>query len=615
MGPLIRPPAGDLENGAEGAGAGRVVGGHAAPARRAIPHLWSPGVKYGVRPGSYTHLTEFFGPVLGVMRFEKLAEAIALVNQTGYGLTSGLESLDDREQEHWKAGIRAGNLYINRATDRRDRAAPAVRRHGQVGLRAGPQGRRAELRPGLEFTDAAQPRPCHGVSSPQPGSLCGQLPARAAAWRRTADSNAESWRPCGVTRSLSSGIRPRARPFPADRPGQLRRYLPVPERADPHRSAAIRRSRSSPGSPPPPPRAAGCRSAYPREDRSAADRASGGADRVVGGRHRIRGGNRRAAGGCHPRTADRPPALRRARSRDPWRCSQRPTKRASASAAGRCWRRGALNCCGTCRNRASASTITATATWACGRARIARRSSDRLASVACAGVTGAAGCGLRVPPSVSGRRECTARAAKTTATRAEPHAPPRRRHRRPHPAAPATPGRWTRHRGSIGVAGIGDVGLGQSHWCVGVRAATSCRGNACRRPHGWADARASAAFAAVRTAPLRRGGGRRVRAPVPPSLRRVRLAAGRRVLPTRGDRHASQRQAWRHSKPAPGDPRHASATRRRSRHRGRTSSCRSAPCRAHTKKPRGLPCGVEAVSFRRRKKIQRRNLLTRPCDP
>ena len=32
-------------------------------------------------------------------------EAIALVNQTGFGLTSGLESLDDREQAEWKAGM------------------------------------------------------------------------------------------------------------------------------------------------------------------------------------------------------------------------------------------------------------------------------------------------------------------------------------------------------------------------------------------------------------------------------------------------------------------------------------------------------------------------------
>ena len=61
-------------------------------------------------------MTEFFGPVLAVMRFEKLSEAVALVNQTGYGLTSGLESLDEREWDYWKEHIRAGNLYINRVT-------------------------------------------------------------------------------------------------------------------------------------------------------------------------------------------------------------------------------------------------------------------------------------------------------------------------------------------------------------------------------------------------------------------------------------------------------------------------------------------------------------------
>ena len=45
-------------------------------------------------------MTEFFGPVLGVMKAKNLEEAIRLVNQTGYGLTSGLESLDDREQKY-----------------------------------------------------------------------------------------------------------------------------------------------------------------------------------------------------------------------------------------------------------------------------------------------------------------------------------------------------------------------------------------------------------------------------------------------------------------------------------------------------------------------------------
>src|SRR4029077_5527012 len=57
---------------------------------------------------------EFFGPVLGVVPFDSLDEAIEIANETGYGLTSGIHSLDEREIEKWKEGIRAGNLYINR---------------------------------------------------------------------------------------------------------------------------------------------------------------------------------------------------------------------------------------------------------------------------------------------------------------------------------------------------------------------------------------------------------------------------------------------------------------------------------------------------------------------
>jgi RHH-type proline utilization regulon transcriptional repressor/proline dehydrogenase/delta 1-pyrroline-5-carboxylate dehydrogenase len=61
-------------------------------------------------------MTELFGPVLGVMCVENLERAVEIVNQTGYGLTSGLESLDKREQEYWKNHVQAGNLYINRGT-------------------------------------------------------------------------------------------------------------------------------------------------------------------------------------------------------------------------------------------------------------------------------------------------------------------------------------------------------------------------------------------------------------------------------------------------------------------------------------------------------------------
>ncbi len=80
------------------------------------PYLWTPGIKYNVMPGSTTHMIEFFGPVLGVMKADSLAHAVSLANQTGYGLTAGLQSLDIEEQDYWKHHINAGNLYINRGT-------------------------------------------------------------------------------------------------------------------------------------------------------------------------------------------------------------------------------------------------------------------------------------------------------------------------------------------------------------------------------------------------------------------------------------------------------------------------------------------------------------------
>jgi len=78
------------------------------------PYLWSPGIKWGVKPGSFTYQNELFGPVLGVMRADNLEHAIALANGTPYGLTSGLHSLDEREHALWIRKIQAGNCYINR---------------------------------------------------------------------------------------------------------------------------------------------------------------------------------------------------------------------------------------------------------------------------------------------------------------------------------------------------------------------------------------------------------------------------------------------------------------------------------------------------------------------
>lgn len=78
------------------------------------PNLWSPGIKMGVRSGSFTQRTELFGPVLGIMKARSIEEAIQMANGTIYGLTSGIHTLDEREQKLWLQQIEAGNLYINR---------------------------------------------------------------------------------------------------------------------------------------------------------------------------------------------------------------------------------------------------------------------------------------------------------------------------------------------------------------------------------------------------------------------------------------------------------------------------------------------------------------------
>ncbi len=78
--------------------------------------LWAPGVRIGVRPGSWAHTTEWFGPVLGVMRADSFEQALAWQNAVPYGLTAGLSSLDPVEHRRWAEAVEAGNLYVNRTT-------------------------------------------------------------------------------------------------------------------------------------------------------------------------------------------------------------------------------------------------------------------------------------------------------------------------------------------------------------------------------------------------------------------------------------------------------------------------------------------------------------------
>lgn len=111
--PLIRPPAPPLLRALTQLEEGEVwlLEPAADPEN---PNIWSPGIKLGVKPNSFMHQTELFGPVLGVMRAQNLQEAFILADSTPYGLTGGIHSLEEAEIAAWQKSVEVGNYYINR---------------------------------------------------------------------------------------------------------------------------------------------------------------------------------------------------------------------------------------------------------------------------------------------------------------------------------------------------------------------------------------------------------------------------------------------------------------------------------------------------------------------
>ncbi len=177
--------------------------------------LWSPGVKTGVTPGSEYHLTEYFGPVLGVMSVATLDEAIAAQNATDYGLTAGLHSLDSDEIAHWVNTVEAGNLYINRgitgAIVRRQPFGGWKRSAVGAGTKAGGPNYLHGL---VNWETATATANDYTVANPKVAQFISQVRATAdelgvsardiASLERAAASDAEAWNnEFGVMRDVS----------------------------------------------------------------------------------------------------------------------------------------------------------------------------------------------------------------------------------------------------------------------------------------------------------------------------------------------------------------------------------------------------------------------------
>ncbi|MDO6760737.1 bifunctional proline dehydrogenase/L-glutamate gamma-semialdehyde dehydrogenase [Tamlana sp. 2_MG-2023] len=79
-------------------------------------HMLTPGIVWDVTTEDYPYQNELFGPILSVVKAKDLEDAVNIANNVDYGLTAGLESLDDNEINYWNTHIEAGNKYVNRST-------------------------------------------------------------------------------------------------------------------------------------------------------------------------------------------------------------------------------------------------------------------------------------------------------------------------------------------------------------------------------------------------------------------------------------------------------------------------------------------------------------------
>ncbi|MDG4821858.1 aldehyde dehydrogenase family protein [Asanoa sp. WMMD1127] len=98
---------------------GRITADNPRPGFVGDPSLglfYHPVVVADLRPDDSLFLTETFGPIVGVMPYGELDEAIALANAPGYGLSSSIYTNDPREAFAFRAGVSAGMVSVNNST-------------------------------------------------------------------------------------------------------------------------------------------------------------------------------------------------------------------------------------------------------------------------------------------------------------------------------------------------------------------------------------------------------------------------------------------------------------------------------------------------------------------
>ncbi|WP_459674942.1 aldehyde dehydrogenase family protein [Acidisoma sp. 7E03] len=94
-------------------GATLVVGGTGKPDGINAGYFVKPTVFGNVKPGMRIEREEIFGPVLSIIPYETVEQAIAIANDTPYGLAAYVQGTDMTEARRVARRLRAGSVYLN----------------------------------------------------------------------------------------------------------------------------------------------------------------------------------------------------------------------------------------------------------------------------------------------------------------------------------------------------------------------------------------------------------------------------------------------------------------------------------------------------------------------
>jgi succinate-semialdehyde dehydrogenase / glutarate-semialdehyde dehydrogenase len=137
----------DTVTKAIGDGARLVTGG--TPLPEIGPHFYAPTVLTGIDPGATLLRDEVFGPVVALVGYETLDEAIRLANDSEYGLNASVIG-DEREALGVAGQLMAGSVNINEGY----RASMASLAAPMGGMKASGTDRRSGVGGLLRFTES-----------------------------------------------------------------------------------------------------------------------------------------------------------------------------------------------------------------------------------------------------------------------------------------------------------------------------------------------------------------------------------------------------------------------------------------------------------------------------